>query len=104
MTDEKPIACSLNASELERRLAEIAAVGAEGLTGSSAEGGRHLLRFRADAEVRRRLEAIVTAEVACCPFLDLSLSEQGDELILSINAPEEGRGVSDGLAAAFGGG
>jgi hypothetical protein len=104
MTDEEPIACSLNASELERRLTEIAEIGAEGLTGRGVDGGRHVLRFHADSETRHRLEAIVAAEAACCSFLDLSLGEQGDELILSINAPEVGREVADGLAVAFGGG
>jgi hypothetical protein len=101
MTDEKPTACSLNAADLEQRLAEIAKVGAESLTGRSSDGDRHLLRFHSDATTRRRLEAIVAAEAACCSFLDLSLSEQGDEMLLSINLPEAGREVADGLAAAF---
>lgn len=102
MSKEEPVACSLSAGDLEQRMAEIAELGAESLIGRSHDGGRHLLRFRADLETRRRLEAIVTAEAACCAFLGLSLSQRGDELVLSIDAPEEGRDVSDGLAAAFG--
>lgn len=104
MTDEvTPNACSLGASDLQRRLAEIAEIGADSLLEHSADRGRHLLRFRFDAATRSRLEEIVAAESKCCSFLDLSLRRQGGELVLSIGAPEAGRPVADELAAAFGG-
>jgi hypothetical protein len=101
MTKEESVACSLGPNDLEQRLVEIAEVGSESLIDRSSDGGRHLLRFRSSGTTRRRLETIVAAEAACCSFLDLSLGELGDELILSINAPDEGREVSAGLAAAF---
>lgn len=101
VTDEKPLACSLDAGELEPRLAAIAAVGAEGLIAREAEGECHLLRFRSDPATRRRLEDIVAAEAKCCSFLDLSLTESGDELVLAIAAPAAGRPVADQLAQAF---
>ncbi len=88
-------------SDLEQRLAEIAALGEESLIESRTVDDRHLLRFRPDAATRRRLEAIVAAESQCCSFLDLSLSEEGGELLLSIEAPEAGRETADALAAAF---
>jgi hypothetical protein len=101
MTEGTPIACSLGASDLRQRLREIAALGAESLLERSAEGERHLLRFRSDASTRARLAAIVAAEARCCPFLDLALEEQDGELILSIGSPREGQLVADELAAAF---
>lgn len=90
MTEGASIACSLGAGDLRRRLEEIAAVGAASLIENSADGDRHLLRFRSDPETRRRLEAIVAAEARCCSFLALSLREQRGELVLSVAAPEEG--------------
>jgi hypothetical protein len=101
MTREEPIACSLGASDLRQRLSEIAAVGADSLIERSIVGDRHLLRFRSNARTRRRLEAIIAAEAQCCAFLHLSLDEQGDELALSIDAPEDGQLTADALAAAF---
>jgi len=101
MTEETPIACSLGASALRQRLSEIVEVGADSLIERSTEGERHLLRFRSDAETRRRLEAIVVAEAECCSFLDLSLEERGGELVLSIGAPQDGQPIAEGLAAAF---
>jgi hypothetical protein len=103
MTEDTPITCLLDASDLQRRLNEIAEVGAKSLIERSSDEGRHLLRFRSDAETRRRLEAIVAAEEKCCSFLDLSLNEQGDELLLWISAPEDGQLVAGELAAAFAG-
>ena len=101
MAEETPIACSLEADDLQRRLAAIAELGAESLIAREADGGRHLLRFRAEPETRRRLEAIVAAEAECCSFLELSLQERGEELVLSIAAPRGGRPIADELAAAF---
>jgi hypothetical protein len=103
MTEGPPIACSLGASDLRQRLAEIAEISAESLIERSADGERHLLRFRSNADTLRRLEAIVAAEAKCCSFLDLSLEAQGDELVLSVSAPEGGQPVADELAAAFAG-
>jgi hypothetical protein len=102
MTDPTPIACTLGAGDLERRLAAIAEIGAESLIGRETDGGRHLLRFRADAKTRRRLEQIVAAEAECCSFLDLTLKERDAELALTIGAAGEGQAVADELAAAFG--
>lgn len=103
VTGSEPVACSLAADDLSRRLAAIAEIGADSLSGSDVDGGRHLLRFRADAGTRERLETIVAAEAECCSFLDLSLRADAGELVLSISAPEHAQPLADGLAAAFGG-
>lgn len=102
MSNEKPIACSLGADDLGRRLEEISAVGAASLIAREDEGGRHILRFHSDAETRRRLEAIVAAEAECCSFLNLELTERVGELVLTLTAADAGRPVADELAAAFG--
>ena len=101
MTEAAPIACSLSATELQHRLNEIAAVGAESLIERSADGDRHLLRLRSTEETHRRLEAIVAAEAKCCSFLNLSLEARDDGLVLSISAPKDGQPVADELAGAF---
>jgi hypothetical protein len=103
MTNPKPVTCSLGASDLRKRLDEIAEVGAASLIDSEAEGGKHTLRFDRDPATRGRLEEIIAAEAACCSFLDLDLSERDGELILTLAAPEEGQLVADELAIAFAG-
>jgi hypothetical protein len=104
MTNPKPVACSLESNDLQRRLDEIAAVGAASLIDRGTENGKHRLLFRSDPRTRCRLEEIVAAEAECCSFLDLELTEHGGELVLTLTAPETGQTVADGLAAAFAGG
>jgi hypothetical protein len=104
MPEPKPIACSLGASDLRRRLDKIAALGSESLLGAEARGGTHVLRFRDDEETRRGLAEIVVAEAECCSFLKLDLSERAGELVLTLVAPEDGRALAEELAAAFIGG
>jgi hypothetical protein len=103
MTADTPIACTLGAGELEQRLNAIAEVGTASLISHQTEGNRHLLRFQSSAAVRKQLEDIVAGERKCCSFLDLVLSEERDELLLSIAAPEDGQAVADELAGAFNG-
>jgi len=98
---ELPVVCSLGAGDLQERLAEIAMIGVEALIDRSSAEGVHLLRFRSNPESRSRLEEIVAAEAQCCAFLDLSLREEGDDLLLSIAAPDAGQETADALAAAF---
>lgn len=103
MNDESPpIACSLGADDLRRRLDEIAAIGGESLIGGGPVGDAQVLRFRRDPATRRRLEEIVEAESKCCAFLDLDLGEEGEHLVLRISAPGDGAAVAAELARAFG--
>jgi hypothetical protein len=102
MNEVRPVACSLGAAALEQRVAAIADVGAASLVSRTTTDGRHLLRFRAGGQTRRRLEGILAAEAECCPFLDLALMEEDGGLVLSIAAPDGGEETATALAGAFG--
>ena len=99
--EENPPTCSLNSPDLQQRLAAIAEIGSNSLISRESQGDRHLLRFRAGGDTHRRLEAIVVAEAECCSFLDLTLIEESDELVLAIAAPADAQALADGLATAF---
>jgi MerR family copper efflux transcriptional regulator len=98
MNKDVPIACSLDADELPKRLAELQAIGRDALLSVDPDG---VLRFRADESIRARLEAIVAAESRCCPFLSFDLREQAGELLLWIRAPEDAEPLASDLAGAF---
>lgn len=98
---ELPIACSLDQNALKARMAAAAVVGRASLISREQVAGRHILRFRADPEIRARLEAIVSAEHECCPFLGISIAERGSELVLEIEAPAGAEETADALAGAF---
>jgi hypothetical protein len=101
MNTETPVACSLNAGQLQERIAAISEVGARSLTSHTTESNRHILRFRGSRKTRRQLEAIVAAEADCCSFLDLSLRDDGEDLVLSIAAPDHAKELGDQLAQSF---
>jgi hypothetical protein len=103
MSDTSPIACTLSASELPGREAELRALGSDGLVDVRREAGRVVLRFRPDPEIRARVEAIVAAESECCAFLDFRVEHEDAATVLTISAPNGGAEVVHELAVMLGG-
>ncbi len=102
MPTELPIACSLSASDLSKRLADMAALGAAALLGVEVGGTHAELRFAAAAGVRDRLDAIVAAESECCAFLAMAVSDGPGAVVLTIDAPAGAELVIEELVGAFG--
>jgi hypothetical protein len=102
MSTDPPIACSLSATELPERLAEMKDLSAAALLTIRSTGTRSELRFAADAMVRERLEAIVANEARCCPFLNMRLSENAGVITLYVEAPEGAEIAMSEIAGAFG--
>lgn len=101
MPDELPIACSLSATELPKRLQEMGALGRDALLDTRADGTRAQLRFAAGAGVRERVDAIVAAESQCCAFLEMQVADEPDTVVLTIEAPEGAEVVLAELVDAF---
>jgi len=98
MNTNTPIACSLTAAEMPQRLAELSAIGRDGLLAVNEDG---VMRFRGDEGTRERLEAIVAAESRCCAFLEFDLREDYPELVLAVHAPEGAEPLVRELVSAF---
>jgi hypothetical protein len=103
MPTDLPIACSLTATELPERLAEMAAIGRASLLGVETTPLTALLRFRDRPDTRARLAAIVAAESRCCAFLSMKLRDEPGAVALTIEAPRGAEPVLAGLAVAFAG-
>lgn len=103
MITSTPIACSLSATEMPKRLAEMRAIGAESLLKTDRTATTARLRFRASADTQGRLAAIVAAESHCCAFLNFDLRDEADAIVLTITSPtdEAARLMLDELADAF---
>jgi hypothetical protein len=93
---ELPIACTLDAGDLESREAEWAAVGSRLISIERSASGSAVLSFAAGAETKAELERLVAAEAECCPFLELSVVD-GESLELTIDGPTEAAPVIDQL-------
>src|SRR4051812_42365016 len=85
---EIPIACTLTATEMPQRLAEMRAIGDRAVLTTDCAGRRAVMRFRRDSATRARLEAIVAAESHCCAFLQMTLTDVDDAVVLTIIGPE----------------
>jgi hypothetical protein len=96
MPAELPIACSLTATELPVRLAEMAA-----LVDAHQDATHAELRFGAGAGVRERVEAIVAAESHCCAFVAMHVTGEPDAVVLTVDAPEGAELVLQELLDAF---
>ncbi len=97
-----PIACSLTATELPARLAEMAALGRDALLDAGVQGTRAHLRFAADVGVRHRVEAIVAAESRCCGFLTMDVAaDEPEGVVVTIEAPQGAEGALAALVDAF---
>ena len=99
--DALPIACSLTATELPERLAEMADLGHAALVDVRTDATRAELRFAARTGVRDRAEAVVAAESRCCAFLDMAVTDGPDTVVLTIEAPEDAELVLAELVDAF---
>jgi hypothetical protein len=101
MPTKLPIACSLSASELPARLAEMTALGTAALVDVRTDGARTELRFAARAGVRERVAAIVAAESQCCAFLAMHVTAAPDLIVLTIQGPDGAEVVVQELVDAF---
>src|SRR4051812_49627316 len=102
MSTELPIACSLSATHLPVRRAQMAELGRDALVGAAIAGARAELRFKGASSVRARVERFVAAEGECCAFLTMRVEETPGEMRLTIDAPEGAEPVLEELVAAFG--
>src|SRR5215212_2086107 len=96
MTDPTNISCSLDGGEMQDRLADMAAIGAEGLRQARIEGTTAKLRF--DPAMQRRLEAVLDEERRCCTWL--AIEQDGGEV--TVRAAPGGEPALAEWVAAFG--
>lgn len=99
MSAESPIACSLSATELTERVAEMADVGRAALLDVRRTGTHAELRFATG--VRDRVEAIRAAESECCAFLEMAVVDEPGAVVLTIDAPDGAELVVEELVDAF---
>jgi hypothetical protein len=101
MDQSLPIACTLSARDLESRVAELQALGGDGLLSVTEGPGHAELRFRPGSDIRRRVEAAAAAEADCCAFLDFRVDADDNSTVLTIAAPNGGAEAIPLLVAAF---
>ena len=95
MVDAPLIACTLAPGKFKDRLAWIAALNKDALRKYERRG--LVLELNYAPEARERVHEMVRNEQACCAFLAFELHEAGNEIRLTVTAPERAREAADGL-------
>lgn len=98
-TEEKPIACTLDAGDFKERAASIRDLARRSLRHSSRTPLTLSLTYEPKAldEVRD----LVTKEQTCCAFLDFELSSDASSVVLIITAPDSAAASADVLFDHF---
>jgi hypothetical protein len=100
MSTEPPIACTLSASEMPARRAEMAAIAAD-LVSADVHEAHAVLRFGPAPATRERVAAFVAAESRCCAFLRMQLRHDPEALTLTIDGPAGSEPVLGEMVAAL---
>lgn len=80
-----PLACTLENSDLARRLEWIASLNARALRSAHRDGLHLVLDY--DPAARDDIARMVEGERTCCAFLAFDIAERMDALTLTITAP-----------------
>lgn len=99
IVEAAPIACTLAPGAYKDRLAWIAALNRDALRSYERRGLVLELTYRPEA--RERVHELVRQEQTCCAFLTFDLKEVGNEIRLTITAPETAREAADSLFDQF---
>jgi hypothetical protein len=100
MSNDLPIACTLDAAEMRGRAAFIDSLVEDAVLDRRPIDGGLRTRFRAAPDVERRVHELVEAESRCCAFLSFAVGHDGDSLWLDITGAPEARPVIDQFFAA----
>ncbi len=84
------IACSLSADDQKRRLAEWAELLEQASSGQEVEGGMRYV-FPVSSALGDRVRSLASAELSCCSFLDFTVQEGADRVVMTVIAPSEGQ-------------
>ncbi len=84
------IACSLSADGQKRRLSEWAELLGQASSGQEVEGGMRYV-FPPFSELADRVRTLASAEQRCCPFLDFTVQDDADRVLMTVIGPPEGQ-------------
>lgn len=90
--DVQPIACTLEAAEVDARMDDWQALLRLAIDRSPVDGGVSL-SFSPDPEVAALAGRLSVAEQACCSFFDFTVRASGGELHLDVRGPEQAQEV-----------
>jgi hypothetical protein len=90
---DQPVACALNAGDLEERLRRLRDLSATALVSRQPIPGGERLLFVDASDTETALRAAIDAEASCCSFLAMTLERRPVGLVLDVTGPELARPI-----------
>ncbi len=84
--------CTLEGAEMAERIRAWQAVSSRAVSREVRDDGITSV-YPADPELIGRLTDLIAAEAVCCSFLEFTIQEEGDRVVVELTFPEEARGV-----------
>src|SRR5690625_4635842 len=94
---DAPIACNLTPTDYRMRRGWIERLNAAALRAYHRAGSRIELTY--DPAAGTRVREFVRGEQECCPFLEFTIHERENALLVTIEAPDEASEFADELFA-----
>jgi hypothetical protein len=85
--DEEASACLLDAVEQASLMVEYGSLARTAVVGVRRSGSMLEVSVSRSAEAEARVERIVDAERACCPFMDVAVRGDGGTLVVTYSGP-----------------
>jgi hypothetical protein len=85
-TDARPTACKLEPGDREARLREWQALRSDALISESHSDGGSVSVFRANPDVKQRIDALIQAEHDCCSHLRFNVSQDDAEITVEVTS------------------
>ena len=87
--DDAPLACTLDTGQLQDRRAVWRSLEPAVVSATRTDGGV-VVRYRGEPQVRELLPGLVEAEAACCAFVQWHVTDDGDDVLLTVTADDDG--------------
>lgn len=98
-TEPQAIACLLDRESYLARLAVIGKLNADALLRRGRKDNVLHLAYRKQGDVEARVRELVAQEQECCPFFTFAIAVEGNEVRVTISAPEAGIPLLDEVFA-----
>ncbi len=84
--ENESVSCGLSPTDFSQRVQEWKKLASKTISRRSGEG-KVISTYPRTSEIRRRLKDLISAEAACCPFLEFEMRDQPDAIEVELRYP-----------------
>jgi hypothetical protein len=86
--EEKSVSCGLSPTDFSQRVQQWKKLASQTISRRSSEG-KVISTYPRTSEIRQQLTHLISAEAACCPFLEFEMRDQPDTIEVELRYPPD---------------